>query len=73
MEEPVYDAICFHVQPCVEKYCKAWLVESDVDFPWTHDLEALAKLCLPSLTELTALMDDLRFLTDFSRQFRGCL
>jgi len=70
MAEPVYDAICFHAQQCVEKYCKAWLVESEVDFPRTHDLEALAKLCLASLTELTALLDDLRFLTSFAVEIR---
>src|SRR5262245_47018027 len=70
MEAPVYDAICFHARPCVEKYCKAWVVERHVDFRRTHDLEALAKLCLPSLTGLTALLDDLRFLTSFAVEIR---
>jgi HEPN domain-containing protein len=70
MAEPVYDAICFHAQQCVEKYCKAWLVEREVNFPRTHDLEALAKLCLPSLTKLTTVMDDLRFLTSFAVEIR---
>lgn len=70
MEVPVYDAICFHAQQCVEKYCKAWLVEWHVDFPRTHDLEALAKLCLASLPELTALLDDLRYLTSFAVEIR---
>jgi HEPN domain-containing protein len=53
-----------------EKYCKAWLVEQHVNFPRTHDLEVLAKLCLPSLTALAALMDDLRFLTSFAVEIR---
>ena len=70
MAAPVYDAMCFHAQQCVEKYCKAWLVEHEADFPRTHDLEALAKLCLPSLAELAALMDDLRFLTSFAVEIR---
>jgi HEPN domain-containing protein len=70
MEAPVYDAICFHAQQCVEKYCKAWLVEQAVDFPRTNDLEALAKLCLPSLAALAALMDELRFLTSFAIEIR---
>ena len=52
MADPVYDAICFHAQQCVEKYCKAWLVERGINFPRTHDLEALAKQCLPSQTWL---------------------
>jgi HEPN domain-containing protein len=70
MDVPVYDAICFHAQQCVEKYCKAWLIERGIDFPRTHDLEALAKLCLPSLADLTTLMDDLRFLTSFAVEIR---
>jgi HEPN domain-containing protein len=70
IEEPVYDAICFHAQQCAEKYPKAWLVEQDADFPKTHDLEALAKLCMPSLPELDSLLDGLRFLTSFAVEIR---
>jgi HEPN domain-containing protein len=29
---PVYDAICFHAQQCVEKYLKAWLQEANIAF-----------------------------------------
>ena len=46
----------------MKKYCKAWLVKRRVDFPWTHDLEALAKLCLPSLAGLAVVLADLYFL-----------
>ena len=70
LENPVYDAICFHAQQCIEKYCKAWLGERDATFPKTHDLEALAKLCLPSLPDLASLLDDLRFLTSFAVEVR---
>jgi HEPN domain-containing protein len=70
IEDPVYDAICFHAQQCTEKYLKAWLIEQGEHFPKTHDLEALAKLCLPSLPELTSLMDSLRFLTSFAVEIR---
>jgi HEPN domain-containing protein len=69
-ENPVYDAICFHAQQCVEKYLKAWLTQQEIDFPRTHDLEALAKQCLPSLPDLDALMDELRFLTSFAVEIR---
>jgi HEPN domain-containing protein len=69
-ENPVYDAICFHAQQCLEKYLKAWLVELEIDFPKTHDLEALAKQCLPSLPDLAAFMDALRFLTSFAVEIR---
>ncbi|HUT75851.1 MAG TPA: HEPN domain-containing protein [Armatimonadota bacterium] len=68
--EPVYDAICFHAQQCAEKYLKAWLAEQGLGFPKIHDLEALAKLCLPSLSELDVVMDDLRLLTSFAVEIR---
>ncbi|HID30502.1 MAG TPA: HEPN domain-containing protein [Desulfobacterales bacterium] len=62
--------MCFHAQQGMEKYLKAWLIEHGVDFPKTHDLEALAKLCLPSLPELQSLIDGLRFLTSFAVEIR---
>lgn len=36
------DTVCFHAQQCAEKYLKALLVLNGIDFPKTHDLEALA-------------------------------
>ena len=42
-----YDAVCFHAQPCAEKYLKARLVEADLGFPKTHDLGALLDIVLP--------------------------
>lgn len=68
--DPVWDAICFHAEQCAEKYLKAWLVEHALDFPKTHDLEVLAKLCLPTLSELAPLMDGLRFLTSSAIEVR---
>lgn len=66
----MYDAICFHTQQCVEKYRKAWLTERQATFPRTHDLEMLARLCLPSFGELLNLMPELRFLTSFAVEIR---
>jgi len=68
--ERVYDAISFHAQQCVEKYLKAWLSECEIDFPRTHDLEALTKLASSSLAGLEKLLDDLRFLTSFAVEIR---
>ncbi len=68
--EPVYDAICFHAQQCVEKYLKAWLAEHDADFPRIHDLEALAKLCVPSLPVDENTLDALRLLTNYAVEVR---
>lgn len=67
---PVYDAICFHAQQCAEKYLKAWLAEQSIVFPKTHDLEALARLCLPTLDELASQMSALRLLTSFATEVR---
>lgn len=35
------DTVCFHAQQCAEKYLKALLTLRGIDFPKTHDLEAL--------------------------------
>ncbi|MBI3319954.1 MAG: HEPN domain-containing protein [Candidatus Omnitrophica bacterium] len=49
------DTVCFHAQQCIEKYQKALLVLKLIDFPKTHDLNALARLMpdplLPMLTD----------------------
>jgi len=65
-----WGAVCFHAQQSAEKYLKAWLAEQGVHYPKTHDLELLARLCLPSLGEVEGLMDGLRFLTQFAVEVR---
>jgi HEPN domain-containing protein len=44
VEECPFDTACFHAQQCVEKYIKAVLVLHSIEFPRTHDLEALLHL-----------------------------
>lgn len=44
-EEPATDTICFHMQQCVEKYLKGYLVFHKVDFRKTHDIAELVELC----------------------------
>jgi HEPN domain-containing protein len=46
-KQPNYDAACFFVQQCLEKYLKARLAEADRKIPRTHDLSALLDLLLP--------------------------
>ena len=43
--EVVTSAVCFHCQQFVEKMLKAFLASKGVDFPRTHNLELLLKLC----------------------------
>jgi HEPN domain-containing protein len=40
-----YRLIAFHAQQCAEKYLKAYLVFRNVDFPYTHSIATLMKLC----------------------------
>ena len=60
-QNPVYNAICFHAQQCVEKYLKAWLQEANIPFPRTHDLKELLNLIVPTIPIWRA------WQTDFSK------
>ena len=42
-----YKLIAYHAQQCAEKCLKAYLVFSDIDFPFTHNISALLELCPP--------------------------
>jgi HEPN domain-containing protein len=44
-EEPATDMICFHMEQCVEKYLKAYLVLKGQSFRKTHDISELIELC----------------------------
>jgi HEPN domain-containing protein len=46
-EDPNHDAICFHIQQCLEKYMKGILFEYDILFPRIHDLSKLLNLLIP--------------------------
>lgn len=35
------EIVCFHAQQCVEKYIKALLIHRGIEYPKTHDIEAL--------------------------------
>jgi HEPN domain-containing protein len=59
------DTVCFHAQQCVEKYVKALLVLHGVDFPRTHDLEALVGL-LPRRIEPPLTLDEQDLLTEYA-------
>lgn len=40
-----YRLIAYHAQQCAEKSLKAFLVFQEIDFPYTHDLFRLVRLC----------------------------
>jgi HEPN domain-containing protein len=59
------DTVCFHAQQAAEKYLKALLTGRGIDFPKTHDLEALVGR-LRSGPRLVLVQDDLVRLTRFA-------
>ncbi len=69
------DAACFHAQQAVEKYLKAYLVWSGVEFPFTHNLAKLVELCagvdqsfrqlLPTVEPLTPYAVEMRYDAEF--------
>lgn len=44
-EDILTDIICFHAQQAAEKYLKAFLIFSEVEFGRSHSLEYLVQLC----------------------------
>jgi HEPN domain-containing protein len=52
-----YRLIAYHAQQCAEKYLKAFLVYHNIDFPYTHSIRVLLKLCSNLATWTQALED----------------
>jgi HEPN domain-containing protein len=45
-KEPATDAICFHMQQCVEKFLKGYLVFYESEIEKTHDIAAILQKCI---------------------------
>jgi HEPN domain-containing protein len=65
LREPNYDAVCFHAQPCAEKYLKAFLTQNRLPFRFIHDLEALLGQILPISGHFETIRDPLLLLNDY--------
>ena len=63
MNQPNYDAVCFHAQQCAEKYLKALLIDRGVTPPKIHDLAQLHRLLSPVCSEWQWSIDELRLLS----------
>lgn len=63
-------AACFHAQQSVEKSLKAVLTLHQVDFPRTHNLEALARLVVDLGIATPLTLRDLRRLNPYAVDFR---
>jgi HEPN domain-containing protein len=69
-DRPNYDGVCFHAQQCAEKYLKAFLQESNIAFPRTHDLADLLGLTLAIQPAWTSMQSDLNTLSAFAVEYR---
>src|SRR3990172_1176491 len=63
VDEPNYDAVCYHAQQCAEKYLKALLIARRVTPPKIHDLAQLHRLLVPVCPEWEWSLDELRLLS----------
>ena len=61
-KDPVPDIVGFHSQQCIEKYLKAYLVSSKIDFPKTHDLIELLEIAIIKDPLIETYRTDLRIL-----------
>lgn len=61
---------CFHAQQCAEKYLKTVLVAKGREFPKTHDLITLVRLCEEAGTLIPVDLDLLSTLTKYAIQVR---
>lgn len=75
-ENPVTDAICFHMQQCAEKYLKVFLIYNNCEFRRTHNIAELIDLCAQidsefqflfeiGIPELTSYAVEIRYGDDF--------
>lgn len=70
-EEPVTDPVCFHMQQCVEKYLKAFLIYHIKEIRKTHDIAELLTMCLEIDDTFQKLFDiNAHELTDFAIEVR---
>jgi HEPN domain-containing protein len=64
------DIICFHYQQAVEKYLKGLLIQFDIKFQKTHDLDALAELVARKFPEIVEFKESLAKLSDYAVEVR---
>ena len=70
LEQPNYDAVCFHAQQCIENLIKGLLIHRGVVPTKTHDLAYLGQLLAAVCPEWSWPREDLRFLTRAAVAFR---
>ncbi len=66
----LYKIICYHCEQAVEKALKGFLVFHEIDFPRTHDLVELCKLCSNIDLRYHEIAGDCSVLTGYGTQMR---
>jgi HEPN domain-containing protein len=70
-EHRIYWVICFHMQQCVEKYLKAFLIFHGREHPRTHNIPVLVELCAQLASSFHELKEwGVRELTRYATVFR---
>jgi len=70
-ENPATDAICFHMQQCVEKHLKAFLIFHEKEIRRTHIIAEIIRECIEIDSEFRKLFKiKAQTLTDFAVEFR---
>jgi HEPN domain-containing protein len=70
-DEAIYSsAAAFHCQQAAEKFIKAFLVWSEIDFPKTHDLKQLLALASRTNEQLAADLHEATALTPYGVDLR---
>ena len=69
-EPELYKIICYHCEQAIEKVLKGFLVFHEVDFPRTHDLVELCKLCINIDLRFHEIAEDCSELTGYGTQMR---
>ena len=67
---PNYDAACFHTQQMAEKYLKAFIQESQLPVPRTHDLVELLLLCQPFEASFILIETEIKSLNGYAVSVR---
>jgi HEPN domain-containing protein len=67
---PNYNAACFFSQQCIEKYIKARLQESNIEFSKTHDLTRLLDMVESAEPLWQAYRSTFRYISSYAVDFR---
>jgi HEPN domain-containing protein len=65
-----FDAACFHAQQAAEKALKAYLIGTETEFPYTHNLTKLVALCASFDASFSRLLGTVEPLTPFAVEMR---